>query len=507
MPYQPAQHQVEGLQLLMENDHFALFDDPGTGKSKVAVDAAQFFATEGQIEALVVFCPAQVVKVWFDPIEGEVAKHATCNLEVFRLTSPMKTWSRRADHDPDNAPTLKVIITSYEMMRRADRKSHLENVLPDRCMMVCDESHSLKSHKAEQTVAMRLLRYSGKFNKCYLLTGSPCDQSPLDLFSQLNIMNRDITSMNYFQFRAHYCNMGGYMNKKLMGYKNLPSLASLLQHWCRRVREDDVWELPTKHHTMVESTMDQSSWEAYKSMQLDLVTMLDDPAMPEGVKAANAAVRTQKLAQIANGHIKPDAETGEDTVLIHDHKVRRVVEWLDGQQHPDHFVIWTQFRADVDQLMVELDGDERYEVFALQGGQSQKRKDEAIDAFQTGQTVSSGGKSRILIANAQAGKQGLNLASSCNVLYVSQSWSLTTHRQTVKRTHRKGQDRETSYTYVLATGPNGEHTIDHAIYMALKNKQTISTWTTDHWRAAYKGSILPQDAPEHERLFNFGDVV
>ena len=504
MPYKPAQHQIEGVKLMLDNEHFALFDDPGTGKTKQVLDAAQIMNDSGKIQALLVLCPAQVMPVWFDEHKGEIAEHITCNIEVFRLTNPMKTWSRRSATNPDG-PTIKIILTSYEMMRRSDRKAHLLSVLPDETMMVCDESHALKSDKAEQTVAVRLIRYSGKISRCYLMTGSPCDQSPLDLFSQLNIMNRDITSMNFYQFRAHYCVTGGFRGKQIQGFKNLESLAELLKFWCRRVKEDDVWDLPTKHYKMIESVMDQASWDAYKEMEDNLVMMLNDVAIPEGVKAANAAVKTQKLAQIANGHVKPPADSGEDTILIHDHKVQVVMAWLEKQKHPDNFIIWTQFRADVDMLKVELEMDGRYEVHTMQGGMSAKAKEEFVNHFQTGVTI--GTKTKVGIINAQAGKQGLNMASVANSFYMSQSWSLTTHRQTSKRTHRKGQERECEFSYCLAVGPQGQHTIDHAIYMALRNKQVVSSWTTDHWRAAFKGNILPQDTPKSEKLFNFGDIV
>ena len=504
MPYPPAPHQVEGVKLLLDNEHFALFDDPGCGKTKVALDSGQALAEMDKIECMLVICPAQVLNVWFDEINGEIAKHITCNVEVFRLTAPMKTWEREA---PGSKTTLKIVLTSYEMMRRADRKAHLLSVLPNNTMMVLDESHALKNHKSEQAISVRLIRYSGKVSRCVLMTGSPCDQSPLDLFSQLQIMNKHITSMNYHQFRAHYCEMGGYRNKQIKGFKNLESLAFLLKHWCRRVKEDDVWSLPTKHHQMVETPMDRDSWQTYCDMRDALITMLNDPSMPEGVKAANHAVKVQKLAQIANGHLKPPVEDGqsEDTVLVHDHKVQATKDWLAKQEHPDNFIIWTQFRADVDMLALELDGSDDYDIYVIQGGMTAAMKDQVLALFQTG--AAKGEKSRILIINAQAGKQGLNLASVAKVFYMSQSWSLTTHRQTSKRTHRKGQERECSFTYCLATGPNGEHTIDHAIYMALRNKQVVSTWTTDHWRAAHGGNIIAQETPKSERLFQFGDIV
>ena len=39
------------------------------------------------------------------------------------------------------------------------------------------------------------------------------------------------------------------------------------------------------------------------------------------------------------------------------------------------------------------------------------------------------------------------------------------------------------YDYV-ATGPNGQRTIDEVILSALKKREDIAQWTTDAWRVA-----------------------
>jgi hypothetical protein len=50
--------------------------------------------------------------------------------------------------------------------------------------------------------------------------------------------------------------------------------------------------------------------------------------------------------------------------------------------------------------------------------------------------------------------------------------------------HRPGQKYPVSYFDVVATGPQGQKTIDHTIQKALRNKLDIAKWTTGAWVSA-----------------------
>jgi hypothetical protein len=52
--YQPFAHQVEGIQLLRGRVNYGFFDEPGTGKSKMVVDAANLLFLDRAISAVLV---------------------------------------------------------------------------------------------------------------------------------------------------------------------------------------------------------------------------------------------------------------------------------------------------------------------------------------------------------------------------------------------------------------------------------------------------------------------
>ena len=45
------------------------------------------------------------------------------------------------------------------------------------------------------------------------------------------------------------------------------------------------------------------------------------------------------------------------------------------------------------------------------------------------------------------------------------------------------------YTDVIATGPDGQRTIDHVILQALRKKEDLARWTTDVWRRALTDDV------------------
>ena len=83
---------------------------------------------------------------------------------------------------------------------------------------------------------------------------------------------------------------------------------------------------------------------------------------------------------------------------------------------------------------------------------------------------------------------GITLAGSSTVLYASNSPSLNVRMQSEDRTHRPGQIAACSYTDVVATGPDGQRTIDHLILRALRERRDLAEWTARAWIEALRAS-------------------
>ncbi len=183
--FHPRHHQVIGIEKLLTNPAFALFDDPGNGKSKQVIDAAFFLFKQNEIDAVVVVAPGSVRSVWCDPdpVLGEVAKHgwdAGSGVPFYLQEYHVKTKALIQKH-----AALLFVVTNFEFIRRDERLLPLLDwAKRRRVMLVVDESWAVSSHKAQQTKSVvRLARAS---RRVVLLNGTPGD--PAALYSQFRIL-------------------------------------------------------------------------------------------------------------------------------------------------------------------------------------------------------------------------------------------------------------------------------------------------------------------------------
>lgn len=491
--YPPAEHQVIGTEALVRHKYFALFDDPGTGKSKQVVDALDVLFRKGEIDGAIIIAPAQCRSVWSDMHDGELIKHSESDLDVDVVGSQGFGWTTG-----EGPRRLKITIVSYETIRNDNRVQEVLKLAAPRCMLVLDESHCVKTDTALQTVNTFEIRQSPKIFRVVLLTGSPCDGSPLDLYSQFAMLDKSIVGCkNFHQFRGRYTVRGGEWNKVLR-YKNLKHLNSLVAPYILRRLEEEVWDLPDRQHDLTPIPLTPRTWQLYQQMRSDLVAYLDkaDPNKPIAF-AKNAAVAATRLSQICSGYLPCDNGQGDlfstpvstekfDSTLawaeLHAYR-REIINNSETILTPDRLLIWVRFRYEADEITRLLQTKHTdWEVQKIVGGQSAKDRTEAVKGLAPG--LGNPTCPTVTVGNAVAGKQGLNLSGAAHVLYVSRDWSLLTKRQSEKRTHRKGQTRKVWYNTLLATGPQGEKTIDSAINLSLDKKHSIASWTASQWKTA-----------------------
>ena len=87
---------------------------------------------------------------------------------------------------------VKVIITSYSLL-----ETHIEKLMSINFgIVIMDESHSLKSRDAKRTVVAD--RLAMKANRIILLSGTPALSRPVELFSQLKMLDRNFFKYNQY---------------------------------------------------------------------------------------------------------------------------------------------------------------------------------------------------------------------------------------------------------------------------------------------------------------------
>lgn len=503
----PKPHQLEGVRRLLTGPYggFALFDDMGVGKTKQAVDAAQLAHVLGLVDTVVVVGPAQVRPIWLDPDPdlGELVKDRWPSLEQhvreFHSKTPSLEWRQG----------LNWVVTNYEYVRRGDPRAALVEALVRgrrRFVVVADEGGAVKGHKSHQTEAMVALRQLPGCRFGWLLNGTPVDNTPLDLYGQGWFMagwpDRIFGLRSYFHFRARYAVMGGWEGKQILGYQNLEDLRRRMKPWCLRRLSKDVLDLKEPVDLPpLQVPLSKASWKLYKDMRDDLVAWLGTQMSV----APSGAVRVMRLSQLTGGflgglELAPalplgDAEDGEEPADAEPIVLREVgrekqdalIEWW--KVHPDanlKLVVWCRFRAEVSRLVAAFQAAGCADTYAIVGDQRRDERRAALAAFAWSQRDAPG--RRVVVAQEQAGGLGLSLVAAHVAVTYSSGYSLRYRSQTRKRIDRPPQDRACMYMDILATGPDGQRTVDHVVRKALQKKDDLARWTSDYWRAALRAA-------------------
>lgn len=477
-------HQRDSVRAFVTKPAFALFDEPGAGKTYPTVAAANLMEEAGVIDTGIVVCPAAVRIGWRSPDFGEIAKWGwrPGAVHEYHAGSTRLRWR----------PGLNWVVTNYEFIREERRLGELLNQLGGRkSWVVLDESSRIKSHKAQQTKAAKKLRRACL--RAAILNGSPIANNPLDLYSQFDFLDNAIIGCpNYWTFRARYAVMGGFKAKQVVGFRNIDELNRLIQPYLLRRLKRDCLDLPEKRFQARECRLSPETWRLYREMRDGMVAWLDDqPSI-----APQAIVKILRLSQLTSGYLgglvpqdlDPELAAGapvhEPPREVSREKLDAFLDWFSdwldaGNAEGGRLIVWGRFRLELDRAQAALEA-RGIRCVQVRGGQTKTQREDAIKAF----TMERGGPAMVLFGSPHAGGLGLTLVEAHDVFYMSNDYSLIAREQSEDRAHRPGQLHDVDYVDLVACGPDGQKTIDHTVVGRLRSKRDLAAMTTAEWRKA-----------------------
>ncbi len=205
-------YQLHGYNMLRELDYAWLGWDMGTGKTKPVVD----YIRNEQPQRVAILCPPSVVHVW----AAEFAKHAPgiyANIDegptdktlgyLAPMLAPKSVAARckialRIRNRAYGRDAQFILIVNYQAIRSKPMQELLLGVGSSWSLVVCDESHKIKSPNG---VTSKLIgELSRRAFKRICLTGTPLPHSPLDAFGQCRFLDPSVFGRSYVRFRATY---------------------------------------------------------------------------------------------------------------------------------------------------------------------------------------------------------------------------------------------------------------------------------------------------------------
>jgi len=448
----PFEHQRTALTKGAQYGAYAYFMEMGTGKTKVAIDNANYlFSTKAITHALVV-APNSVYRNWIKEIETHSTNEST-----------IVVHKDKTIYGKGKLNWFLINVEALSHKSGVDVISKYINKYGRQMIWILDESTTIKNKSAKRTRNICKLGKLVAYKR--ILTGSPITKSPLDLYTQCEFLSPDLLGFDsYYTFRARYAvmqqvEMGGRQVLFPKYYTNLDELTEKLKLFSYRVKKQDCLDLPEKLYTTRKIILSSKQIEIYERLKKQAYAIVNS----QEVSFANKLTEILRLHQVANGFVKSDE--GEINVFEDCPKLKELLSIL--EEADGKFIIWANYVQNIKTIINKL--KEVYganSVVSIFGEVSTEDRQEAVRKFQDDSSC------RFFVGNPSTGGYGLTLTAASYVVYFSNSYNLEVREQSEDRAHRIGQKKNVTYIDLIAEG-----TIDEFIVSALSKKMKLSAET------------------------------
>lgn len=445
------------------NKGFGLLFEMGCGKTLTAIAIAGAGYQMGKVERLLIVAPTSVVAVWPKELQEYAKFKYTCKT----LLGEKKQRIKQIDNllkFPFKA--LKVAVINYESTWRPEILEKLKEFDAD--MVIADESQRIKTYDAAQSKAMHELGDQARYK--LILSGTPVQTAAIDIWSQYRFLDKTVFGDNFFKFRGRYAIMGGYGNKKIVGYKDLEGLIKKEHSIAFRVTKDEALDLPEQTFETRKIQFSQKEKNLYERIKKDSYAELDGGGH---ITATTVLTRLLRLQQLAGGFLVQD--DAQKPQLVSRAKLDALGDIIEDYVigSGKKLVIFARFIAEVKAIMELADKvlPKELKQVAIYGDIKKEDRGDIVKQFQEDP------KTVLFIGQIDTAGTGITLTAADTCVYYSKNFNYATYSQSLSRIHRIGQRNCCTYIDLEIEG-----TIDELISKALSRKEDMAKTVVDNWR-------------------------
>lgn len=427
--------QIESIIFtLSRNGRILLADAPGLGKTIQSICISLVYKEYWPVLAVV---PSSVRLMWASEFKKWIPELKDDDVNVI-MTSKGKING-------------KINITSYGLIDKLK-----EEVIKSKVgVIICDESHLLKSWNSKRTKAIQPLIRSTKI--AILLSGTPATSKPSELYSQLQSINSYLFG-NFQIYADRYCDpkprsVGGI---DYSGSSNLIELNAILNEsiMIRRTKDNVLNSLPTKRRHMELLDIPKDQKDLIKQLSSKLKSIKKQKDIANDLKKENW-VRHSIIFELFRN-------TGRA-------KLPSVVSYLIDQLNDESnkILIFAHHQEIIEGIELSLI-ENHIECIRIDGKTPGYARQDLIDHFQNKESC------RVAILSITAAGVGVTLTKANKVIFAELFWNPGLLTQAEDRAHRYGQEREVDIHYLIAKG-----TIDERVWDVLETKLSVLGETFD----------------------------
>jgi SNF2 family DNA or RNA helicase len=422
--------QRQAVQFAIDVQTSALYWDQGTGKTWI---------TGGIIEKLQ--CHSSLIVCKLTNLESTW-------VAFIKKMLPQVSLFLTFDDFKESEALHRILLLNYEGLRPVIKR--IKKFKFD--FIALDEAHTIKNRNTKAARQCRSLK--GHYRT--VLTGTPMDKQPVDLWSQFAFLDLGILGL-WGEFEKRFLEpiekpkfkgtrkgslkwvriMRKMMidrKRRKFDFNKLREFLTIVKPYCWRVMSDEVLKLPELTVTPMYVTMRGMQRRLYDTMDIKQVVTLPDRSK---LIAPIKVVKNMRLHQICGGYLP----NNEGQIFEVGRAKIRLVKQLIVEHAGKRMVIFCQYVEEVSSL-VDIIRKLGYKVEYITG-ENKKHRSQIISDFQAG-------KLDFLVNQIRSGGIGVDLFIAQVGIVYSMRHSSIDFNQAIKRLHRRGQTADVKIILILA---------------------------------------------------------
>ena len=446
--YIPREYQTLIRDHVTETPRINIFAGMGLGKTVSTLSSLELLYLSGEeTQPTLVLAPLRVAQsTW--PDEAKKWAHLT-NIEVEPVIG-----SKERRVVALNNRNASVFTINYENLPwLIDYYKHNPKPWPFGTI-VADESTKLKGFRSRQGTARAKAIASVAHTKVHRwvnLTGTPAPNGLKDLWGQQWFVDggarlgRSYSAFSQRWFRSSYDGFGLEALPHAQG-----DIQNALADCSLSLDAKDWFDLKTPIRNIIDVHLPAKAMQQYRDMERKMFLELEAEVE---IEALNAAAKTQKCLQLANGAIYTDDQ--KNWSETHDAKIQALDDIIEEANGAPVLVAY-HFKHDLVRLRA-----------AFSYARVLDNNPDTIRDWNAGRIP-------VLLAHPASAGHGLNLQDGGNILvFFSVNWNLEEHQQIIERIGpvrqlQAGHDRPVFIHYILAHG-----TLDYDVLDRLETKRSV----------------------------------
>ena len=461
----PFAHQIDGVRFGLNKKKFLLCDDQGLGKTFQIINWVGCLEKTDTINKVLIVCGVNSLKYnW----QSEISIHSNekgwvLGTRFRKITGKAYEGSTKDKlEDLNNLPDCRYIITNIETLRAGAEKiskSKYHFPIAEKLQELCkngtisviafDEAHRSKEPTSLQSRAM--INVQAKY--MVAMSGTPLMNNPLDLYFPMKWLGYE--NHSFYQFKQHYCTLGGWGGSQVVGYKNLEEIRAMMDNIMLRRLKTEVLDLPEKIRKIEYVDMTAKQAQIYKEVYMGVMNEL------QKIKFSNNPLSMMIRLRQATGWTGILSQTVEESAKM-DRMVELIEEISASGQKAIVFSNWESMTEVAREKLKE------YKPAYITGATKADERMKEVDRFQTDD------KCRVIIGTIGAMGTGLTLTAAQNVIFLDSPWNMALKAQAEDRAHRIGTKGTVNIITLVC-----KNTIDERIEELVEKKGQIADALVD----------------------------